>query len=197
MFTGIITHLGKLIEKNSTKYKFNAPKTFCSQITKGTSVAINGACLTILKKPTSNSFFVEIMPETVKKTILKRLKTDDLVNLELPLTSKSFISGHIVQGHVDRVGLIKKIKKEGNSQLLTINISKKLSNYIVEKGSIAVNGISLTVIDSQSTYFTVGIIPYTWSHTMLQQVKTGDLVNLEVDILAKYLEKLSKGRNLL
>lgn len=129
------------------------------------------------------------MPETAKRTMLGRLKIGDLVNLELPVSLTQLLSGHLVHGHVDGVGTIKKIQKEGNSRLLTITISRDLNKYIVEKGSIAVNGISLTVINV-GLDFTVGIIPYTWQHTMLKQTKLGDSVNIEVDILAKYLEKI-------
>lgn len=190
MFTGIITHLGKLTEKNNTKYTFSAPKTLCNSISKGTSISVNGVCLTVFNKTGNASFSVEIMPETARKTMLKSLKTDGFVNLELPLTSKSFISGHLVSGHVDGVGLIKKIIKEGNSKLFTIQFPDKLDKYIVKKGSISVNGISLTVINVQKYYFTVGIIPYTEKHTMLHTANIGNEVNLEVDIIAKYLEKL-------
>lgn len=190
MFTGIISHLGELKKVGNSVFTFSAPKRFCSQITKGTSVAVNGACLTIFKKDKSNSFSIEIMPETAKKTTLIGLKTGDLVNLELPLTLKSFISGHLIQGHVDAKGLIRKIKQEENSKLFTIQYPTSLYKYIVEKGAISINGISLTVISVQKYYFTIGIIPYTWEHTMLHTVKIGDEVNLEVDIVAKYIEKL-------
>jgi len=102
-------------------------------------------------------------------------------------------AGHIVQGHIDGVATVKSIKQKGNSRLFTFEVPKQLGRYIVEKGSIAVNGISLTVIDASNKTFTVGIIPYTWRHTMLSSAKVGDRVNIEVDILAKYLEKLEKA----
>ncbi len=190
MFTGIISHLGKLTKAEDSVFTFSAPKTFCASLKKGTSIAINGACLTVTSKPRSNAFSVEIMPETLKRTMLGKLKVDDLVNMELPVTANTLLSGHIVQGHVDGTGKVEKIKKEGNSRLFTIKIPSLLSKYIVEKGSIALNGISLTVICAQASYFTVGIIPYTWKRTMLSKLQPGDLVNIETDILAKYLEKL-------
>jgi len=192
MFTGIITHLATLYKKEGSIFTFKARQSFCKKIKKGTSVAINGACLAVIRKPSSNVFLVEVMPETIKKTTLGKLTTNTWVNLELPMTLNNFFSGHIVQGHIDGTGTIKKIEKKGNSRIVTIHIATKLNNYIVEKGSIAVNGISLTIIHVNKTHFTIGIIPYTWKHTMLQHITIGDRVNIEVDVLAKYLEKLLK-----
>lgn len=192
MFTGIITHLGKLTRKEAAVFTFNAEGQFCKKITNGTSIAVNGVCLTILKKPTNNCFAVEVMPETLNKTILGHIKINDLVNLELPLTPQSYLSGHIIQGHIDGVAKLEKITKYGNSHILKFSIPNNLSRYIVEKGPIAINGTSLTVVQTSKNYFTVGIIPYTWNHTMLKTIKLGDFVNTEVDILAKYLAKLLK-----
>src|SRR3989338_7091583 len=190
MFTGIISHLGKLTKAEDPVFTFSAPKTITDSLKKGISIAINGICLTVTSKPHFDTFSVEIMPETLKRTMLGKLKVDDLVNLELPVTAYTLLSGHIVQGHVDGTGKVEEIKKEGNSRLFTIKIPSRLSKYIVEKGSIAVNGVSLTVIDIGDNFFTVGIIPHTWDKTMLYTIKSGDYVNIEVDILAKYLEKL-------
>lgn len=194
MFTGIISHTGKLKKAQDSIFTFLAPKSFCKCIGKGTSIAINGVCLTMAYKLNLDSFSVEIMPETLKRSMFGKLKINDLVNLELPVTLNTLLSGHIVQGHVDGIGKIEEVKKEGESKILKISISKNLDKYIVEKGSIAVNGVSLTVIETTSLYFTVGIIPYTWDHTMLCQIKIGDLVNLEVDILAKYVESLTNKK---
>jgi len=130
------------------------------------------------------------MPETIKKTILGSLQKNELVNLELPMTPESFFAGHIVQGHIDDTGVVADIAPEGNSRLMKITVLPEVGKYIVEKGSIALNGISLTVIKAGKTYFTVGIIPHTWTNTMLQKIKTGDMVNIETDILAKYIKKL-------
>jgi len=193
MFTGIISCLGKFKKDKESIYTFSAPKTFCESLKKGTSIAINGVCLTVTSKSHAESFSVEIMPETSKRTMFSKLKNDDLVNLELPVTVNTLLSGHIVQGHVDGVGTIREIKKVGNSKIFKIEFiefPKKLGKYVVEKGSITVNGISLTVIEVGKDYFTVGIIPYTWKHTMLHKARIGNLVNIEVDILAKYLEKI-------
>lgn len=192
MFTGIISYLGKLNKVEDSVFTFSAPKTFCTSLKEGTSIAINGTCLTVANKPSSYAFSVEIMQETLKRTMFGDLKINDPINLELPATLTTFLSGHIVQGHVDTTGTIQEIKKEGNSRILKIKVPNKLSKYIVEKGFIAVNGISLTVIEAKDDYFTIGIIPYTWNHTMLKNSQIGDHLNLEVDILAKYLEKMIK-----
>lgn len=192
MFTGIITDLGKLIEKEGAVFTFETQPTFCKKIRLGTSVAINGTCLTVSKKPTKTYFSAEIMPETLDKTMLGQLKSGHLVNLELPLTPKSFLSGHIVQGHIDGVSELLELKISGNSRILKFSASPSIARYITQKGSIAVNGISLTVIKAEKNSFTMGIIPYTWTNTMLHILKKGDLVNVEVDILAKYIERLTK-----
>lgn len=192
MFTGIITNLGKVIYKSKNKLTIKTDRTFTNELSTGASIAVNGACLTVTSKPSFDSFSVEIMPETLKRTMLGKLKVDDLVNLELSVSANTLLSGHIVQGHVDGIGKVEGIKKEGNSKLFTIKIPSQLSKYIVEKGSIALNGISLTTIEVGKDYFTVGIIPYTWKHTMLSKLQPGNLVNIETDILAKYLEKLTK-----
>lgn len=193
MFTGIITNLGKLNKKEGAVFTFSADKSFFKKIKDGTSVSVNGVCLTVLKKPTISSFSVEIMPETQNKTSLFQLKTNDLVNLELPLTAQNLLSGHIVQGHIDGVAELINITVKDNSRLLKFTVAAYISKYIAEKGSIAVNGISLTVIKAKKEYFTVGIIPYTWNNTILHTIKTGDLVNIETDILAKYVERLIKN----
>ncbi len=192
MFTGIITHLGKLIKKEDTSFTFFADKSFCKKLRDGTSISVNGVCLTIFKKLTISSFSVEIMPETEKKTMLGYLKIDDLVNLELPLTPQEFLSGHIVQGHIDEAVKLLSINKQGNSYILKFFVPGNLSKYIVSKGSVAINGVSLTIIEVGSDFFTVGIIPYTWNNTMFHNLNIGDFVNIEVDILAKYTEKLLK-----
>ncbi|MDP3988587.1 MAG: riboflavin synthase [Candidatus Levybacteria bacterium] len=190
MFTGIIAHLGKAVSIKSSIFTFQAPFSFCKNLEEGTSVSVNGVCLTVFKKPSKNTFSFELMPETIKKTMLENLKEEDLVNLELPATPQSFLSGHIVLGHIDTAGQIKAIAKEKESGLLKINIPSKFSKYIVEKGSIAVNGVSLTIIDAGKDFFIVGIIPYTWENTMFNKLKIGDYVNIEVDVIGKYVEKL-------
>jgi len=159
----------------------------------GSSVAVNGVCLTLKNSPSARNFNVDLMPETLKRTSFSNLKRGDLVNLELAMAANARFEGHIVQGHIDGVAKLGSVKKQGNSYLMIFIVPEPLTRYIAEKGSIAVNGISLTVISAKSNQFTVGIIPYTWGHTMLQQLKAGDKVNIEVDILAKYLEKLTNN----
>jgi riboflavin synthase len=189
MFTGIITYLGKVKKKTNTDLQITASEDLLHKLENGTSIAVDGICLTVISKKT-DSFSINFMPETAKKTNIQYFETDTLVNLELPATTDTLFSGHIVQGHVDGVTKIISIKPEGNSRIFTFSLPKELNKYLVEKGSIAVNGISLTVISVNETEFTVGIIPHTWTNTMLHTTKDGDVVNLEVDALAKYIEKL-------
>lgn len=195
MFTGIIKNIGKLKKKNDSLFVIEAEGELCKKLEKGTSVSVNGACLTVIEKPEKNAFSVKIMPETAKKTMLGTLQIDSLVNLELPVTMSDFLSGHIVQGHIDSTGKILKIEKNGNSHTFTISLQSDLKNQVVKKGSITINGISLTIINSDSDKFSVGIIPFTWENTMLNKSKSGDLVNIETDIIGKYIEK-SLGKNL-
>lgn len=193
MFTGIITHLGKVKEKTPTRLVIQTDSELLKQLSLGMSIAINGICLTVVACD-KKTFSIDFMPETAKKTIINYLEVGDEVNLELPATVNTLMAGHIVQGHVDSIGKIKNIEKEGNSLIFTFSVPKSLTKYIVEKGSISVNGISLTVVETEEDYFTVGIIPHTWEHTMLHNAKIGDYVNLEVDTLAKYMEKLLKNK---
>lgn len=197
MFTGIITAVGRLKEKKDSLYTLSADKVFCRQLEHGTSVSVNGACLTVIDLPDSNSFSVEVMHESQKKTMLGTLNSGDSVNLELPTTAEMFLSGHIVQGHVDGTGKVLSITDEGISKIVTINLQKELNKYVVQKGSIAINGVSLTVIDVNDASFTVGIIPFTWDNTMLHHIEIGDKVNIETDIFARYVEKLisKEGKN--
>jgi riboflavin synthase len=189
MFTGIISHFGKLQKKEKAVFIFTADDLLVKKLDAGTSIAINGICLTVLQKPTANIFSVEIMPETEKKTNMQYLQINDLVNLELPATPQTFLSGHIVQGHIDQISEILEIKPDDNSYIFTFSLPLSLNKYMVEKGSITINGISLTIISINKNSFTVGIIPHTWKNTMLHTAKKGNFVNIEVDVLAKYVEK--------
>jgi len=191
MFTGIITHIGTVSSKTKTGFVVKTAPDFLRKIENGTSVAVDGICLTVTNYR-KNSFDVDVMPETVQRTNVQYLHSGNLVNLELPMTAQTFLSGHIVQGHIDGVAILKEIVEQGNSRLLKFWISPALAKYIVEKGSITVNGISLTVIKAEKNYFTVGIIPHTWNKTMLYTIKVGATVNIELDILAKYIKKLIK-----
>lgn len=191
MFTGIVSNVGKILKKEKSQLTIQAGRSFVSRLTLGLSVAVNGICLTVASK-FADSFTIDYIPETDQKTNLKYGQSRDLVNLELPATPVSFLSGHIVLGHVDGVAKLESIIEDKNSHILKFSILPYLAKYIVEKGPVCVNGISLTVIEAGKNQFTVGIIPHTWEQTMLHQIKIGDYANIEVDILAKYLERLSK-----
>lgn len=189
MFTGIIENLGKIENISENQLTISAGGNFMQKISEGLSISINGICLTVAKFNEEN-FRIDFIPETREKTNIGSLRNGDFVNLELPATSETFLSGHIVQGHVDGVGKIEEITEDGNSRVLTISIPEQLSKYIVNKGSITLNGISLTVIEINDNILKVGIIPVTWDKTMLKQIKVGDQINIEVDVIAKYVEKL-------
>lgn len=193
MFTGIITHIGIVKKKTKTDIHIEATKDLLQKLEKGTSIAVDGICLTVVSKNTS-SFVINFMPETAKKTNIQSFKNGTLVNLELPATVNTLFSGHIVQGHIDAPGTITEITPSGNSRVFSFSIPEYISKYIVQKGSIAVNGISLTVVTVSKTHFSVGIIPHTWENTMLKESSVGDIVNIEVDTLAKYIENLIQHR---
>ena len=192
MFTGIISHLGTITKKTADSLSVKAEKSLMSRLSLGMSVAVNGICLTVVKHDDSE-FIIEFMPETAQKTNIDAWNVSDIVNLELPATPETMLAGHIVQGHVDGLGLIKDITKEGVSNIVAISVDDALTKYIVPKGSITINGISLTVISIADSVLTVGIIPHTWQHTNLHAMRKGDYVTIEVDVFAKYVEKLIKN----
>ncbi len=189
MFTGIITRTGTVAGKTRNTLTVRAERDIVRKLKKGDSIAVNGACLTVTKK-TADSFSADIMPETLKRTNFSSLTATCVVNLELPLTAASFISGHFVQGHVDGVAKIKKIEEKSDSHIISLEVPTEISRYLVEKGSVAVNGISLSIIKAGKNAFSVGVIPHSWKSTNLHLLKKGDEVNAEVDILAKYAKKL-------
>lgn len=178
MFTGIITHTGTLKKRTTGTIEIGAPLTVLKKLKIGDSIAVSGVCLTVTKK-TKKSFSSDVMVETWQKTMLGSLKIDALINLELPLRAGEFLSGHIVQGHVDGTAKIVSIKKIGNSHIFTFK--KMVADPIFTKGSVTINGISLTVIKTTGQNFSIGIIPHTWNTTSLREAKVGDLVNVEVD----------------
>ena len=191
MFTGIIQSLGKLKqEKNSLVIEI-LDKPFEMLI--GDSIAVDGICLTV-KEMTNNQFKVDVSEETLTKTTLgEKSKINKIVNLEPALRISDRLGGHIVSGHIDGLGKVENVEKLDKSWLLSIRSrNKSFSKYIVEKGSVCVNGISLTIAKSenQGEIFTIAIIPHTWSNTNLQYLSIGDSVNLEGDALIKYVEKL-------
>lgn len=198
MFTGIIEKIGTV--KEFLKSDKNAFITVeCKEILVnakiGDSIAIDGVCQTITTID-KNSFSAQISSETLSVTNFSRVKTDSKVNLERALTLNSRLGGHIVTGHIDGLAKVKNIQKQSEFYNIKFEIEKDLAKYIVKKGSITVNGISLTVAEIVSNEFSIAIIPHTFENTNLNCLKTGDFVNIEVDILAKYVEKiLSTGNN--
>lgn len=188
MFTGIIETVGRIQSITDQNLTIEAPEIIVV-LKKGSSVAIDGACLTVTEL-SDDAFSADFMPETAHKTILLGCNVDDLVNLELPMRADGRFEGHMVTGHVEGLGEIITIKSDGNAHILTIRVPKGLKKYITQKGSAAINGISLTVATIEDDQFSVHIIPHTWEITNLHNLDVGDKVNLETDILAKHLEKL-------
>jgi riboflavin synthase len=192
MFTGIVEGTGKVtaIEQDQTNIHFWIQSDFTSELKIDQSVAHNGVCLTVVDFK-EDQYKVTAIQETLNKTNLGQLKENDLVNLERCLQFNGRIDGHIVQGHVDQTGVVKSIVNSEGSYVITVNYDEEAyGNVTVEKGSICLNGISLTVLDSSIGEFSVAIIPYTWEFTNLHQLTDGETVNLEFDILGKYIKRL-------
>ena len=190
MFTGIIEWKGIIKKKTASCLQVEAEAKFVRHLSIGASVAVDGACLTIADIPSKTVFVVDVMRETLQRTSLKNLKQNSPVNLELSLRVGSRLGGHIIQGHIDGTATIKSIRRSGGSCVFYFTAPAKLLRYIVEKGSVAVNGVSLTLINVTKHGFSIGVIPHTGINTALSSAKVGDTVNIEVDILAKYVEKL-------
>ncbi|GEM53414.1 riboflavin synthase [Empedobacter brevis] len=192
MFTGIVEGVGKLIktEKDQSNLHLWIEADFCDELKIDQSVAHNGVCLTVVDFK-DNLYKVTAIEETLQKTNFNTLKDGDLINLERCLQFNGRIDGHIVQGHVDQTGKIVSIENQNGSFFLTVEYDEASSgNVTVEKGSICLNGISLTVVDSKVGQFSVAIIPYTWEFTNLNHLQVGDTLNLEFDILGKYVKRL-------
>lgn len=190
MFTGIIKKVAKVSAvKKSDSLFVSIEKPRGWKISPSESIAIDGVCSTV-KKIDVKTFEVEYMPETLKKTTVGNLKKGALVNLERSLLATDFLDGHIVQGHVDTQGSVKEIKKVKQSKVIKIQLPKKFMKYVAEKGSISVNGVSLTVVATGMNWFSVSLVSYTLDNTNLGNLKVGDAVNIETDVLAKYLDKL-------
>lgn len=193
MFTGIIEEIGTIISSSKNGITIKAEKIL-GDIHLGDSIAVNGVCLTVTEFSKS-CFTVDIMEESFKCTNLHKLKANDKVNLERAMQINSRFGGHIVSGHVDGVGIIKNIENQGIAKIFTIAPPKDIMKYIVYKGSITIDGISLTVSYIDDEVFQVSIIPHTQSETILSFKNKGDSVNLETDIIASYIEKLMKYNN--
>lgn len=194
MFTGIVEEVGKVtkVERKGMAALFTIRASFARDLRSGDSVSVNGVCLTVLAVQPP-AFWVEAVEETIARTNLGFLKVGDRVNLERALSANGRLGGHFVQGHVDGTGVIAQIVSRLRSKIMRIRCPQELMPYIVPKGSIAVDGVSLTVVEIGADWFTVSLIPYTLEHTTLGTRKVGDAVNLEVDILAKYVRHLLQG----
>ncbi|HED00649.1 MAG TPA: riboflavin synthase [Proteobacteria bacterium] len=192
MFTGIVETLGTIRKKASSGQGLRLTieaDTKWSDLMPGESIAVNGACLTVADL-SGSAFTVDVSPESIRRTTMGRINAGDKVNLERALRSTDRLGGHIVTGHIDATGVILSRQEQAAFTLFSIQIPKGFAKYVIEKGSIAVDGISLTVNDCHDSSFSVSIIPFTARHTTMGQRKTGDVVNIEFDIIGKYVEKL-------
>ena len=192
MFTGIVEETGTVISKSPSKLAIRA-RVVMPEMKLGDSMAVNGVCLTVTKFD-ADSFAVDIMPETTERTNLGALKNGDKVNLERPLTLNGRLGGHLVQGHVDGTGRVISLEPAGEALLIRIVAAPDIMKYVVEKGFIAVDGISLTIVSRETGSFQVSIVGFTQKNTILGEIKVGDTLNLEADIIAKYVEQFNQGR---
>lgn len=188
MFTGIVEEVGVVCELKGRRLVVRAYKVM-DGLRLGDSIAINGACLTVVTQG-ENTFGLDLSPETLRRTSLGNLASGHRVNLERPLAVSGRLGGHIVQGHVDATGRIMSSKPDEDCVIFRVGSPKRLMPYIVEKGFVAVDGISLTVVKRGGSSFVLSVIPYTLQNTNLQEKVTGDRVNLEADIVAKYVENM-------
>jgi riboflavin synthase len=191
MFTGIVEELGKVESISTGKIVVSAKKAL-EGTELGDSIAVNGVCLTVISID-GNRLSFETMPETLKRANLGLLGVGDEVNLERALAVGGRMGGHFVQGHVDGTGQIQSLASEGEATIAMFQAPKELMRYIVQRGFIAVDGTSLTVVDCDVSSFSISLVGYTKQNTILGKKKVSDTVNLEVDILAKYVENLTKG----
>ncbi|HET9104734.1 MAG TPA: riboflavin synthase [Solirubrobacteraceae bacterium] len=191
MFTGLIQDLGQVqgAERSADGVVLRIGSRLAGELNLGDSVAVNGVCLTATAL-TPESFDAEVMNETLARSSLNEMPDGTVVNLELPLRATDRLGGHVVQGHVDGVGEVSEVTEDGFARRIRISVPDEVLRYVVAKGSIAVDGVSLTVADLQDSSFTVSLIPETLERTNLGRVVPRSIVNLEVDVLAKYVERL-------
>ncbi len=189
MFTGIVEEVGTVQSTSTGRLSIGA-STVMDDLSVSDSISINGTCLTVTVRD-DNGFSVDVVPETLRRTNLSDLTAGDSVNLERPMKADGRFGGHIVQGHVDGTGAIESIEPEGEALLVRFTADDAVMRYVVEKGFITVDGASLTVVNCDDFGFLVSIIPYTRDNTKFATWKPGDTVNLEIDVIAKYVEKLS------
>jgi len=192
MFTGIVEEVGRVVSVPSGNLNVAAGKV-TRGMEHGQSIAVNGVCLTVTDF-SMNSFSVDIMPETLRRTNIGVLAVGDGVNLERAVALGGQLGGHLVQGHVDATGRVASTIWDGHTMLVRMEASPEVMRYVVEKGFIAVDGVSLTVVTNDVRSFQVSIVDYTQQHTIMGNLRVGSLCNLEVDIIAKYVERLSQAR---
>ncbi|MSP40780.1 MAG: riboflavin synthase [Deltaproteobacteria bacterium] len=196
MFTGLIEDVGKIAAlklQNGAAVLTVKTKLPIRSMPLGASVAVNGACLTVVKK-LKGAFVVDVSPETLARTNLEKLKAGSLVNLEQPMRLQERLGGHLVTGHVDGVGTVAAIRQQGGFTVVNFRVAARLGALLVSKGSVAVDGISLTVNQCQRDSFSVAIIPFTLLHTNLQGRRVGDKVNIETDLIGKYVQSFLQKR---
>ncbi|OEH93653.1 riboflavin synthase [Bacillus solimangrovi] len=196
MFTGIVEEIGSIVKMNRTKDAIVmtiGAKTILEDVNLGDSIAVNGVCLTVTSF-SEKSFTVDVMPETVKSTSLNAIKEGSTVNLERAMAAGGRFGGHFVSGHVDGTGKIRSRKAKANAIYYEIEVPNEILRYIVLKGSVAVDGTSLTVFGTSAQTFTVSLIPHTLEETILGSKVIGDIVNIECDMLAKYIERFLEQR---
>jgi riboflavin synthase len=192
VFTGLVAGTGTVRSLHEGRLEVETP--LAAELAAGDSIAVNGVCLTALD-PTSEGFAADVMPETLRRTSLGPLGDGDEVNLELPLRATDRLGGHVVQGHADGTGTVEQVREEGFSRVVRIAAPADLLRYVVEKGSIAVDGVSVTVSAVDDDAFEVSLIPETLERTTFGSAAPGRTVNLEVDVLAKYVEKLNRAHS--
>jgi riboflavin synthase len=194
MFTGLVADLGTVeaLERTSDGVRLAVATGLAAELAEGDSVAVNGVCLTAVAVR-AGAFAADVMHETLRRSSLAEVEPGSRVNLELPLRASDRLGGHVVQGHVDGVGSVRDVREDGFAHVVTVAAPPALLRYVVEKGSIAVDGVSLTVAAIEEDAFAVSLIPETLERTNLGAAQPGQPVNLEVDVLAKYVEKLVRA----
>jgi riboflavin synthase len=193
VFTGIVEEVGRVISVRPGNLVIGAGAVLHG-MERGASMAVNGVCLTVTNFDKS-SFSVDVMPETLNRTNLGLLRARDGVNLERPMPLGGRLGGHLVQGHIDDIGRVTSVTRGGEAMMIRFEAPQQIMYYMVEKGFIAVDGVSLTIVTKDTSSFQVSVVDYTRKHTTLGNRRVGDVVNLEVDIIAKYVEQFSQTRS--
>ena len=193
MFTGLIEGVGQVVEARriESSVRLGVQTTLAAELRPGDSLAVNGVCLTVTAA-TADNLEADVGPETSRVTTLAGARRGQLVNLERPMRADGRFGGHFVQGHVDGTGRLERIGEQGDAHWLTISLAPELAPYLIPKGSVAVDGISLTIAALHNGTFDVMIIPFTWTHTNLRALQVGERVNLECDMIGKYVARLAE-----